>query len=71
MLTETQRAIFTKILDTNWELKELKEEGKWNDALAKSKEHNSHVQELKTLMGEKEYNHFIEMGQRMFAPKSN
>jgi hypothetical protein len=71
MLTETQRAIFTKILDTNWELKELKEEGKWNDALEKSREHNSHVQELKTLMGEKEYNHFIEMGQRMFAPKTN
>lgn len=71
MLTETQRQVFSKILDTNWELKELKEEGKWKDALEKSKEHSGYVQELISLMGEKEYNHFIEMGQRMFAPKTS
>lgn len=71
MLTETQRQVFTKILDTNWELKELQKQGRWTDAFNKGKEHSKHVQELKSLMGEKEYNHFIEMGQKMFAPKTS
>lgn len=71
MLTEDQRVIFRDVLDSNWDLKELQEAGKWTEALEKAKEHNSHIKRLKESMGEGNYNHFIEMGQKMFAPKSN
>ena len=60
--------IFRKVLDTNWEVKELAEAGKWREANEKNKEKNKHIEELKVLMGEEEYNKFIEMGQKMFAP---
>jgi hypothetical protein len=70
-MTHEQSLIFRKVLDTNWEVKELKEAGKWQEALEKVKEHNSHVKELKSAMGEGAYDNFINMGQRMFAPKSN
>jgi hypothetical protein len=70
-MTHEQSLIFRKVLDTNWEVKELKEAGKWHEALEKVKEHNSHVKELKSAMGEGAYDNFINMGQRMFAPKSN
>lgn len=69
MLTEEQSKVFTAILDSNWEMKELKERGEWASALEKSKEHHAHVQKLKSLMGEREYDIFIETGRRMFAPK--
>mgnify|MGYP000048938029 FL=1 len=70
-MTHEQSLIFRKVLDTNWEVKELKESGKWQEALEKVKEHNSHVEELKSAMGAGAYDNFINMGQRMFAPKSN
>jgi hypothetical protein len=68
MMTEPQMEIFRKVLDTNWEMKELREAGKWNEMMQKAKEHNAHVQELKELMGEVEYNNFINLGRKMFAP---
>lgn len=67
-MTNEQSAIFSKVLDTNWEVKELSEAGKWTEALEKSKEHHAAVEELKASMGEKEYNDFINTGRRMFAP---
>jgi hypothetical protein len=67
-MTNEQSAIFKKVLDTNWEVKELSEAGKWTEAMEKSKEHNEAVNELKASMGEKEYNNFINIGRRMFAP---
>ena len=67
-MTNEQSAIFRKVLDTNWELKELTESGNWNEARLKSKEHNEAVEELKTSMGEREYDKFINMGRKMFAP---
>jgi hypothetical protein len=70
-MTNTESAIFRKVLDTNWEVKELQEAGKWQEAFLKLKEHNSHVEELKSEMGEDEYNNFINMGRKMFAPKTN
>jgi hypothetical protein len=69
MLTEEQREVFTAILDSNWETKELQERGEWHSALEKSKELNSHIKKLKEMMGENEYANFIEMGKMMFAPK--
>jgi hypothetical protein len=67
-MTNEQSAIFRKVLDTNWEVKELTESGNWNEARLKSKEHNEAVEELKTSMGEREYDNFINMGKKMFAP---
>lgn len=67
-MTNEQSEIFRKVLDTNWEMKELREAGKWNEMMQKTKEHNAHVQELKESMGEAEYNNFINMGRKMFAP---
>ena len=67
-MTNEQSAIFRRILDTNWEVKELSEAGKWTEAMQKSKEHHAAVEELKASMGEKEYNDFINMGRKMFAP---
>ena len=67
-MTEPQMEIFRKVLDTNWEAKELIEAGKWREAQAKIKEKDNHIEELKASMGEAEYNNFIRMGQKMFAP---
>ena len=67
-MTNEQSAIFKRVLDTNWEVKELSEAGKWTEAMEKSKEHHAAVKELKESMGEKEYDNFINIGRRMFAP---
>lgn len=71
-MTSKQREIFRKVLDTNWEVKELmegaKKTGKFNKLLEKSKEHQAAVAELKKSMGEREYANFIAMGRKMFAP---
>jgi hypothetical protein len=67
-MTNEQSAIFRRVLDTNWEVKELMESGDWNKARLKSKEHHEAVEELKASMGEKEYDNFINMGRKMFAP---
>jgi hypothetical protein len=71
-MTDEQREIFRKVLDTHWEIKELMEEtkktGKFDKVLAKAKEHREAVDELKESMGEREYNNFIAMGRQMFAP---
>jgi hypothetical protein len=67
-MTNEQSAIFRKVLDTNWEVKELTEAGKWKEAMEKINAHNDAVKELKESMGEEEYNKFINTGRRMFAP---
>ena len=67
-MTNEQSAIFRRVLDTNWQVKELMESGNWNEARLKSKEHHEAVEELKTSMGEREYDNFINMGRKMFAP---
>ena len=68
MMTEKQSEIFRKVLDTNWEVDQLQEEGKFVEAWKKAEEHNAHVKELKESMGEEAYNNFIERGRQMFAP---
>ena len=67
-MTNEQSAIFKRVLDTNWEVKELMESGNWNEARLKSKEHHEAVEELKTSMRERDYDNFINMGRKMFAP---
>jgi hypothetical protein len=50
-MTNEQREIFRKVLDTNWEIKELmegaKKTGKFDKVLEKAKEHREAVDELK------------------------
>jgi hypothetical protein len=67
-MTNEQSAIFSKVLDANWEVKELTESGKWMQVLEKIKELNELKSKLKESMGEKEYNQFIDTGRKMFAP---
>lgn len=65
-MTDAQRLMFREILDINWELKESKD---WDKSLELSKKLSQKKDELKASMGEAHYNHFIKMGQQMFAPK--
>ena len=55
-MTNKQSAIFSKMLDTNWTVKELMELGKWNEARIVAKEHHDLVSKLKKSMGESKYN---------------
>lgn len=66
MLTEIQRTMFREILDINWELKESKD---WDEKIKLSRKLSEKKDLLKESMGESHYNHFIKMGQQMFAPK--
>jgi len=66
-MTNAESKIFSKVLDTNMEVKDLMVAGKWAEAREKAAEHHAHVAELKELMGESEYDLFIEMGRKMFA----
>jgi len=66
-MTDEQSLIFSQVLDTNWQVKELTEAYKWTDAREKIKELNALKQKLKESMGSAEYDNFITMGQKMFA----
>ena len=67
-MTNKQSAIFSKMLDTNWTVKELMELGKCNEAIIVAKEHHDLVSKLKKSMGESKYNEFIDNGRKMFSP---
>ena len=69
-MTNKQSAIFSKMLDTNWTVKELMEAGKYNEARVVSKKYNDLVDKLKKSMGESKYNEFIDNGRKMFSPKT-
>jgi hypothetical protein len=67
-MTDAQRLMFREILDINWELKESKD---WDEKIKLSKKLSEKKDDLKESMGESHYNHFIKIGQQMFAPKVN
>ena len=69
-MNEQQRKKFSKILDVNWEIKELTESFKWDEAREKVKELNALKKDLRDDMGHEEYDAFIENGRKMFAPKT-
>jgi len=66
MMTDPQRLMFREILDLNWEFEHSKD---WNEKIELGKKLSSKKSELKSSMGEKEYNNFIDMGRQMFAQK--
>lgn len=70
-MTNEQSAIFRKVLDTNWEVKELTESSRWIEAIEKIKELDRLKSELKESMGEYEYNKFMDTGRKMFSPSED
>lgn len=71
MFTEPQRELFTKILDTNWQIKEHEEKGHYAMAWQMSETLDKLKTELKESMGEEAYNKFMDNGRKMFSPKNN
>jgi len=67
-MTEEQSLIFSQVLDTNWQVKELMDANKWLESFEKVKELNALKQKLKESMGAAAYDKFITTGQKMFAP---
>jgi hypothetical protein len=66
MLTEEQRVLFREILDLNWD---FSQETDWNVKFDLARKLNQKKRDLKRSMGEKEYEEFISMGRKMFAPR--
>lgn len=66
-MTNEQRAIFSKMLDLNYEAKRAISYVK---KVKLYQELEAQTVLLKEAMGEQEYNKFIRMGKEMFAPKS-
>lgn len=67
MLTESQRAIFTRIIDLNWEFTQEKNSTKKFELFEQL---NAAKSELKESMGVDAYNDFINKGKQMFSPKN-
>ena len=68
MLTDSQRVIFTKILDLNYDFNREQNNTKKFELFEQL---NAAKTELRNDMGEDAYNEFFEKGRRMFAPKTN
>ena len=66
-MTNKQSAIFRRVLDTNWEIKEIQESGRWNELKDKVQEYQAALKEFKTAMGEQAFEEFMENGRRMFS----
>ena len=66
-MTDKQAAIFRRVLDTNWEIKEIQESGRWDELKDKVQEYQAALKEFKTAMGEQAFEEFMENGRRMFS----
>ena len=66
-MTDKQAAIFRRVLDTNWEIKEIQESGRWDELKYKVQEYQAALKEFKTAMGEQAFEEFMENGRRMFS----
>lgn len=64
-MTETQRALFSQILDLNWE---YEHETNWANKWELAKQLSEKKQQLREDMGAKEYDKFMDNGRKMFAP---
>ena len=65
-MTNKQAAIFRRVLDTNWEIKEIQESGNWDELKDKVQEYQAALKEFKTAMGKQAFEEFMENGRRMF-----
>lgn len=64
-MTDSQRELFSEIVDLNFEISEAE-----SIILHKKYELNSKLNDLKGSMGDEEYNKFMNKGKAMFAPIS-
>jgi len=71
MLTETQREIFSKLLDANWKKNRLydriTEKGTYQPIIDAEKEVVDLTNELKEAMGTEAFNNFMTAGKEMFS----
>ena len=65
-MTDKQSAIFRRVLDTNWEIKEIQESGNWDELKDKVQEYQAALKEFKIAMGKQAFEEFMENGRRMF-----
>ena len=67
-MTDPQRLQLRKIIDLNWEV------SLESDIMKKfemARELSKLIQELRDDMGHEEYDHFMDMGRKMLAPKEH
>ena len=69
-MTNTQHELFSKILDTNWELKEQCDSNEWTKAVKTQVQLDKMLEELKESMGIEAFDTFISNGRKMFASKN-
>ncbi len=69
MFTDSQRELFSKILDANWDATIAERDGNLDLAGELYIKRDEMNEELKISMGEDAYNRFIDNGKKMFAPK--
>ena len=69
-MTQTQSELFSKILTTNWDLKEQCDSNEWTKALKTQAQLDIMLEELKESMGVQAFDTFISNGRKMFASKN-
>lgn len=76
MLTETSSKLFTQLVDVNWEIKQHQEnkqgEPNYYEVLFSLQDNYLKIRkDLIAEMGQANYDKFIGMGRKMFAPKQS
>jgi protein-arginine kinase activator protein McsA len=66
-MTNSQRELFSKILDINWELKEAVDNEKYFQAVSLKDQLDEFIEELKESMGVEAFDTFMSNGRKMFA----
>ena len=69
-MTNTQIELFSKVLDTNWELKEAVDNEKYFQAVSLKDQLDQFIEELKESMGVEAFDTFMSNGRKMFASKN-
>ncbi len=74
MKSERAQRLFSELIDVNWEIKEHRENNTdsptfFSDYLELEAKYNQIRKDLIEEMGQEEYDNFMTMGRKMFAPK--
>ena len=75
-LSEKASKLFSKLVDANWELKEYQEKNAnsptfFQGLLENHKRFKEIEKDLIDEIGRERYDHFMDMGRKMFAPKES
>ena len=76
MKSERAQRLFSELIDANWEIKEHRENNTksptfLSDYLELETKYNQIREDLIEEMGQEEYDNFMSMGRKMFAPKES